>query len=694
MTEPSAPTAKQIPTMRSRHGDETVDEYAWLRDHEDPDTTAYLEAENAYCAVRTARLEPLQEEIFAEIKERTQETDLSVPAREGDWWYYTRTEEGKQYPVHCRRPAGEDRALDESAPEQVLLDGNVEAGDADYFRIGVFEISADASLLAYGVDRNGSEQYVVRFRRLTGDPATLPDEISGVYYGGAFSADGSTFFYTTLDAAMRPYRAFRHRLGTDQADDDLLREETDEKYFLYVHPTRSKEFIQMTASSSLTSEVAVLSAATPDGEFAPIEPRRQGVEYSIDHHRDVFYVLHNTAAPNFTLAVTPVSAPGRDQWRTVIEHRADTRLTGVDAFAGHLAMSLRTGGRTGVRIHPLSGDELGAGTDITFPDEIYTVHVDDNPDFDTTALRLDYSSFITPRTIFDYDVSTRTLELKKQTEVLGGVDLSAYETVREWATATDGTKVPLSVAYRKDTALDGTAPCLLYGYGSYEASMDPTFSIPRLSLLDRGVVYVTAHVRGGGEMGRAWYEDGKLLAKRNTFTDFVAAADHLAAAGYTSYDRVVARGGSAGGLLMGAVANLAPEKFAGILAHVPFVDALNTILDPSLPLTVIEWEEWGNPVDSVEVFGYMRSYAPYENVEAKGYPAIFATAGLNDPRVGYHEPAKWVARLRARKTDSRELLLKTEMGAGHGGKSGRYDAWQDEALYLAWALDTAGATGV
>ncbi len=697
-SQPSVPTAKQLPTTRTRHGDDTVDPYAWLIDRDDPDTIPYLEAENAYCEAATESLKPLQDTIFGEIKDRTQETDLSVPSREGGWWYYSRTEEGKQYSIQCRRRTETADGSGESGDpaEQVILDQNAAAGDSDYFRLGVFEVNADGSLLAYGVDVDGSETYTIRFLRLGADAAAanepLPDEITGAYYGGAWSADGSTFFYTTLDPAMRPYRAWRHRLGTAQADDELLREETDEKYFLHVGNTRSRDFILLTAGSSLTSEVAYLSAADPAGAFVPVHPREQGLEYSVDHHGDTFYVLHNDGAPNFTLAAAPVSAPGKANWRPVIEHRDDTRLLDVDAFAGHLAISLRNNGLTGVRVYPLDGDTVGGPRDVEFPDEVYTVSVGDNPEYETGTLRLDYTSFVTPRSVYDYSVDTSALTLKKRTEVLGGVDLDQYETAREWATASDGARIPLSLAWKKGTPRDGSAPVLLYGYGSYEISVDPAFTIPRLSLLDRGVVYVTAHIRGGGEMGRQWYENGKLLAKRNTFTDFVDAADHLVESGWTAYDRIVARGGSAGGLLMGAVANLAPHKFRGMLAHVPFVDALNTILDPSLPLTVIEWEEWGNPVASAEVYRYMKSYSPYENVAAVDYPAIFATAGLNDPRVGYHEPAKWVARLRTTKTDGNPLLLKTEMGAGHGGKSGRYDAWRDEALYLAWALTLVEAT--
>ncbi|MBO0827797.1 MAG: S9 family peptidase, partial [Streptosporangiales bacterium] len=637
-TVPAPPAAKRVPTTRSVHGDDVVDEYAWLRDREDPDTEAYLVAENAYCQARTAHLAPLRDTIFDEIKSRTQETDLSVPVRRGDWWYYSRTQEGKQYAIHCR-------ARDESGDgEQVLIDENELAGDSDYFAVGVFTVSPDASLLAYATDHDGSEKYTLRFRDLdTG--ADLPDEITGVYYGGAWSLDGSTFFYTTLDHAMRPYRAWRHRLGTTQDRDELIHQEDDERFFVGVELSRSKRYVLLMLGSKVTSEVRYLPADDPAGEFRVFEPRRQGVEYGVEHAGEWFYVLHNDDAENFALHRTPVDATGRASWQPVLEHRVDTRLEDVDAFADHLVVSLRKDGLTGLRVLPLVDDTIGEGYDVAFEEPVYTVGPGANPEFDTSVFRYVYGSLVTPTSVYDYDIASGRHELKKRTPVLGDFDPDAYESAREWATASDGTSVPISLVWRKGTPKDGTAPCLLYGYGSYEHSTDPFFSIPRLSLLDRGFVYAIGHVRGGGEMGRRWYEDGKFEHKRNTFTDFVACADHLVAAGRTAYDRIVARGGSAGGLLMGAVANLAPEKFRGILAHVPFVDALNTILDPSLPLTVIEWEEWGNPVESAEMYRYMKSYSPYENVEAKAYPAIFATAGLNDPRVGYHEPAKWVARL-------------------------------------------------
>ncbi|HEX6445020.1 MAG TPA: S9 family peptidase [Streptosporangiales bacterium] len=683
-TTPTPPVAKRVPTTRSVHGDVVVDEYAWLRDREDPDTEAYLVAENAYCEARTAHLAPLRDAIFDEIKSRTQETDLSVPVRRGDWWYYSRTQEGKQYGIHCR-------AVDEAGTdEQVLLDENELAGDSDYFAVGVFTVSPDASLLAYATDHDGSEKYTLRFRDL-GTGRDLPDEIVGVYYGGAWSLDGSTFFYTTLDDAMRPYRAWRHRLGTAQDQDELIHQEDDERFFVGVELSRSKRYVLLMLGSKVTSEVRYLPADEPGGEFRVFEPRRQGVEYGVEHAGEWFYVLHNDGAENFALHRTPVGSTDRVSWQPVLDHRDDTRLEDVDAFSDHLVVSLRRDGLTGLRVLPLVDGAIGDGYDVAFQEPVYTVGPGANPEFDTSVFRYVYGSLVTPTSVYDYDIASGRHELKKRTPVLGDFDPDAYESAREWATASDGTSVPISLVWRKGTPKDGTAPCLLYGYGSYEHSTDPYFSIPRLSLLDRGFVYAIAHVRGGGEMGRRWYEDGKFEHKRNTFTDFVACADHLVAQQWTAYDRIVARGGSAGGLLMGAVANIAPEKFRGILAHVPFVDALNTILDPSLPLTVIEWEEWGNPVESADMYRYMKSYSPYENVEAKAYPAIFATAGLNDPRVGYHEPAKWVARLRATKRDEHELLLKTEMGAGHGGKSGRYDAWRDEGLYLAWAIDLVGA---
>lgn len=676
-----APVAPRKPHLRTIHGDEPVDDYYWLLDRDDPDTIAYLEAENAYTTAQTEHLGPLRERLFDEIKARVQETDLSVPARRGSWWYVTRTEEGKQYPIFCRRPSPDDEEN-----ETVLLDGNELVGDSPFFALGTIDVSPDHNVLAFSTDYDGAESYTLRFKNLvTGE--TLVDTVEGTYYGSAWATDNATFFYTTIDDAHRPYRLWRHRLGTPSRDDALVYEEKDERFFLSVELTRSETYVVVHLGSKITSEARVLDAAAPEDELRVIEPRRQGVEYSIDHQDDRFLVLHNDGALNFELAETPTSAPGRANWRPLLAHRGDTRLLEIDAFAGHLVVHLRRNALTGLRV--LRND--GEAHDIEFDEPLFSVEPGTNFEYQTTTFRLGYESFVTPPTVYDYNLDQRDLELRKRQPVLGGYDPVDYTQTREWATASDGTRVPISVVHRANVDHDGRAPCLIYGYGSYEASLDPWFSAIRLPMLDRGMVFAVAHVRGGGECGRQWYEDGKLLHKRDTFTDFVACAQHLCATNYTSPARLAARGGSAGGLLMGAVANLAPQQFAAILAEVPFVDALNTILDPSRPLTVIEWEEWGNPVESAEVYWYMKSYSPYENVEAKAYPAILATAGLNDPRVGYHEPAKWVAKLRATKTDDRPLLLKTEMGAGHAGPSGRYDLWRDQAFVMAFVIEAIGA---
>ncbi|SEF15894.1 S9 family peptidase [Jiangella alba] len=694
MTEiPAPPVAKQVPAERTVHGDTVVDEYAWLKDRDDADTVAYLEAENAHTQAATAHTKALQDEIFDEIKSRTLETDLSVPARHHGWWYYTRTLEGSQYPIHCRSrtepalPADPAEPIVSPADEQVLLDQNELAGDSPYFALGAFDVSPDGRLLAYSTDYDGGEKYTLRFKDLeTG--ATLADEVPGTYYGSAWAGNGSALFYTTVDDAMRPYRVWRHLLGTEAAADVVVHEETDERFFAGVGLTRSEQYVVIELGSQITSETWVLPAGDPRGEFRVVQPREQGVEYSLDHTGDSFFIVHNKDAVDFELVVAPASAPGRESWRPVLPHTPGVRVTGVDAFAGHLVVSMRREGRTELHVMPLADGVPGPGRDIGFDEPVRTVRPGGNPEFDTTVFRLGYASLTTPSSVYDYDVAGGGLTLRKRQPVLGGVDLSAYESVREWALADDGTRIPISLVKRRDTPRDGSAPCVLYGYGAYEASMDPWFSIARLSLLDRGYVFAIAHVRGGGELGRRWYEDGKLLHKRNTFTDFIACGEHLVSAGWTSRDRLAGRGGSAGGLLIGAVANLSAGTFATLVGEVPFVDALNTILDPTMPLTVVEWEEWGNPVDSAEVYAYMKSYSPYENLSARPYPAILATAGLNDPRVGYHEPAKWVARLRATATGDRPLLLKTEMGAGHGGPSGRYDAWRDEAFTLAFIIDT------
>ena len=687
------PEAKQIPSPRTFHGDTVIDEYAWLADKDDPDTIGYLKAENAYSDAVTARLAPLRDQIFTEIKARTQESDLSVPVRKGGWWHYSRTVEGKQYAVHCRRAVRPGEVIPpmpaDGTPldgEEVLLDGNELALGHDFFSLGTFRTSPDQRWLAYSTDFAGNERFTLRIKDLaTG--ATLPDEIPDTYAGCAWSLDGSTVFYTTVDDAWRPYRVWRHRIGTPAEADAMVFEEPDERFHVYVSLTRSESYLMIKSASVLTSEVWLLDAATPSAEFSVVAPRRQGVDYGVEHAGDHLLILHNDGAENFEVAAASLADPAT--WTPLVPHRADTRLLGVDAFADYTVVYFRRDGLTGLRILRKDGEH-----EVAFAEPVYRVGPGPNPEFQAGRFRLSYTSLVTPGSVYDCDMATGELTLLKRQPVLPAPDGTAYrpedyEQHREWAVAADGARVPISLVCRKGTPRDGSAPCLLYGYGSYEISRDPSFSIPVLSLLDRGFVYAIAHIRGGGEMGRSWYTDGKLLRKKNTFTDFIACAQQLARQGWTSADRLVARGGSAGGLLMGAVANMAPEAFAGIVAHVPFVDALNTILDPSLPLTVTEWEEWGDPLHDPEVYAYMKSYTPYENVTGRAYPPIFVLTGLNDTRVTYHEPAKWMARLRA-VAGGGPFLLKTEMEAGHGGRSGRYDAWLEEALVLAWIIETAG----
>jgi len=712
MQQPQPPRANTKPHERTHHGDTVDDPYFWLADKENKEVISYLEAENAYTEAHTAGQAPLREAIFQEIKRRTKETDLSVPVRKGPWWYYSRTQEGSQYSIHCRVAATDERppALPESGAalpgEQVLLDGNELAKGRDFFALGTFDLTPDGNRLAYSVDFAGDERFTLKIKDLavagTRPEAVLPDEIPGVAYGSAWSADGSTLFYLTVDEAWRPDTVHRHIVGTPVAGDVVVFTEPDERFWVDVCLSRSERYLEVSVSSKLTSESRLLDASDPTGEFAVVVPRQQGVEYDLDHWahptdptQDFLLVLHNRdGKDNFELATAPIGNPA--EWTPLIAHSADTRLLGAEAFASHLVVEYRRDGLTGLAVHAVTDARPAAeGTPITFDEPVYTVSSDENPEFVAGRVRLGFTSLVTPPSVFDYDIASGSLTLLKQKPVLGGYDPADYEQRRVWATATDGARVPISVVYRKGLPTDGTAPGLLYGYGSYEMSMDPYFSVARLSLLDRGFVFAIAHIRGGGEMGRAWYDNGKTLTKTNTFTDFVACARALAAPDeqgliWSSPDRLVARGGSAGGLLMGAIANLAPEDFAGVLAEVPFVDALNTILDPSLPMTVMEWEEWGNPLESAEVYAYMKSYSPYENIEAKHYPAILAVTSLNDTRVYYHEPAKWIARLRETATGG-DFLLKIEMEAGHGGRSGRYDAWHEEAFNLAWIITTAEA---
>ncbi len=711
------PAPERRPTVLEAHGDVRTDDWFWLRDQEDPAVLAHLEAENAWTEAQTASTADLREALYREMVARIEETDRSVPVRKGPWWYYSRTVEGSSYGIHCRRAADGPEPPDPagSAPvsawpggEEVLLDENTLAEGHGYFALGTFAISPDHRWLAYATDTTGGERFTLRFRHLaTGTESA--EVIEDTSHGAAWGNDDATVFYVRVDEAMRPHQLWRHRVGTDPAGDELVYEEPDEHFYLGVGRTRDDRYVVLGLDSKVSSEVRVLDADDPWGDFAVIEPRRQDVEYSVDHDRGDpalgrdarFLIVTNDGAEDFRLLAAPDAAPGRDHWREVLPGRPGVRLDGVDAFAGHLAVYEREDGETRMRVvDHVTGTSRALGQ----PESPSTVWGGANPEYDTTVLRYEYTSLTTPRSTYDLELVTGQLTLRKRQPVLGGFDPARYRTERRWARAEDGTLVPVSLVYRPDlvaapgreTAPEGGAPCLLYGYGSYEASMDPTFSSLRLSLLDRGFVFAIAHVRGGGELGRHWYEDGKLAAKPHTFSDFVACARALVDEGWTAPDRLAIRGGSAGGLLMGAVANLAPDLFRAIVAEVPFVDCLTTILDDTLPLTVLEWEEWGNPVEDPEIYRVMKSYSPYDNVRATDddgrpvrYPDILATAGLSDPRVGFWEPAKWVAKLRAANPANR-VLLKTELGAGHGGPSGRYDAWRDEAFVYAFVLDALG----
>ncbi|AZH78284.1 oligopeptidase B [Microbacterium sp. Y-01] len=692
-----APTADRRSTLRTHHGDTFDDPYEWLRAKDSDEVIAHLEAENAHTDAETAHLADLRERLFQEIRGRVQETDLSVPTRRGDWWYYSRTEEGAQYGIHCRAAADADDwtppRLEPGVPvpgEEILLDGNVEAEGHEFFSLGAFDTSDDATKLLWSTDFEGDELYTVRVRDLT-TGATLDDEIPNT--GGAFfTPDGTGVLYTTRDEAWRPDTLWLHRLGTPVSSDVKLFHEPDEKFWLGAGITRSRRYLVIGVGSSITSEEYLVDLA---GELTAeprlVWPRREGVEYSVDHAvvdgEDRLLILHNDQALDFELVSVSVSDPQGER-HVVVAHEQGRRLLGVDAFRDYATVEYRSEGLERVGLLDYATDTVD---ELRFDEPLYSAGVSGNPEWHSPFLRLGYASFVTPGTVYDLDLATRELVLRKQVPVLGGYDPAEYGQRRDWAVASDGVRVPISLVWKRSFGEPGSEarPLHLYGYGSYEHSIDPAFSVARLSELDRGVVFAVAHVRGGGEMGRQWYEDGKLLHKRNTFTDFVACAEHLVEAGITAPDRMVAEGGSAGGLLMGAVANLAPELFAGILAGVPFVDALTTILDPSLPLTVIEWDEWGDPLHDAEVYAYMKSYTPYENVrDGVAYPRILAVTSLNDTRVLYVEPAKWVARLR--EAGASDVLLKCEMVAGHGGVSGRYNSWKERAFELAWLLDTLG----
>jgi oligopeptidase B len=695
------PLAPGRPHDLVAHGDRREDDWYWLRDRDDPEVIAYLQAENAYTDEVLAPLGDLRRVLFEEIRGRIKETDVGAPARKGTWWYYSRTVEGQQYAIHCRRADPERRLTavevlalaGEGAPgEEVLLDGNQLAAGSEYFSLGVFDLSPDQTCLAYAVDLTGGERYTLRFRDLAAG-LDLPDELPDVYYSSAWSADGEVLFYTRPDDTLRPWQIWRHQLGRPAGDDSLVFQEDDERFFVGVGGTRSERFIIIACDSKVTSEAHVLDARRPFDQPRVVEPRRQGVEYNVDHavlpaEGDVWLILTNDdGAENFAVVKAPVDHPGRANWRVMVPHRPDVRVEAVDAFAGHIVLSERERGLENVHIIAVADSTEHV---VAQPEPVYSLGGGSNLEWESTILRFGYTSLVTPPSSVEYDMTTRERSVVKQQEVLGGYQPQRFQTERLWARAADGVLVPISLVSRTGLPRDGSNPCLLYGYGAYETSIDPTFSSARLSLLERGFVFAIGHVRGGGELGRRWYEDGKLGHKRNTFTDFIVCAEHLVAEGYTAPEHLVIRGGSAGGLLMGAVTNLRPDLWTAVVAEVPFVDCLTTMQDPSLPLTATEWEEWGNPIEDPEVYSYMKRYSPYDNVERRDYPAMYVSGGLNDPRVGFWEPAKWVAKQRALRTDTNVLVLKTEMDAGHGGPSGRYDAWKDEAQVQAFMLSSVG----
>ena len=676
LTPPVA--AKQAKRIEAQ-GDVRIDDYFWLRERDNPAVRTYLEAENTYLNAVMAHTEPLQATLFQELRGRIQERDASVPEPIDDYFYYHRFEEGKQYPIFCRKQGSLDHA------EEILLDQNEVAAGHDFCELGVYEISPNHQLLAFSVDYEGNERFVLQVKNLeTGE--LLPDAIPETFYSVVWAADNATLFYNKQDASWRPYKVFRHCLGDNPATDPLVMHETDDAFWLMIGKSKDQQYILLDLHSSTTKEVWFIPADQPTTAPTVIHPREHKLEYSVEHHSGNFLITTNWEAENFRVMSAPVTTPGKAHWRERIPYRPAVKVDAVEPFINHLVIHEREAGLRQLRIV-----DLRTNTDhiVKSPEPAYTYGRHANPDFNSNRLRFTYTSMTTPNTIYDYNMDTQEREFKKQEPVLGGFDATQYETFRLHATARDGTLVPISLVRRKGAPTDQPLPMLLYGYGSYGSTNEPAFNASRISLLDRGMAFAIAHIRGGGEMGRHWYLQGKLLHKMNTFTDFVDCAQHLVDNGYTAPDRLTAMGRSAGGLLMGAVVNLRPDLFKAVIAGVPFVDVINTVLDPTIPLTVIEWEEWGNP-NKPDEYAYMRAYSPYDNLEAKAYPHILATAGFNDSRVQYWEPAKWVAKLRTLKSDNNRLLLKTNMGAGHSGASGRFDYLKETAFEYAFLLDALG----
>lgn len=677
--EVSAPIAEKKPTRLEAHGDVRIDDYYWLRERENLEVIEYLNAENAYFQHSMSDVSDLEAKLFAESKARLKQDDASVPYRDGNAWYYTRYEEGKQYPIYCRASSRDQ------SDEEIILDANTLAEGHSFCSVRGVQVSEDGDRLAFAIDTVGRRKYSLRFKVLSSGEM-LKDEIAGVTANVVWANDNQHVFYTRQDPeTLRSYQVYRHKLGTDPADDVLIYEEQDETFRCRVSKTRSKQYLLISSSQTLSDEWRFLDASNPTGDFQVVQPRERDLEYSVEHLGDHFYIRTNWNAENFCLVKAPCSDPDQENWEVLVPSSTESYLQSFLLFDDFLVLQNRVEGLTQIRVEPFGEEE---GYELEFDEPAYSVRFNVNRDVDTDQLRFSYTSMTTPSSIYEYSLRTKERELLKQTPVLGGFDSSNYKTERLWAEARDGARVPISVVYRKGTRIDGSAPLMLYAYGSYGSSMDASFSSDRLNLLDRGFVYAIAHVRGGQEMGRHWYEDGKLLNKKNTFTDFIDAAEFLVEHEYGAPTRMYARGGSAGGLLIGAVVNMRPDLFHGVIADVPFVDVVTTMLDDSIPLTTNEYDEWGNPNDRTS-YDYMLSYSPYDNVQATDYPHMLVTTGLHDSQVQYWEPAKWVAKLRERKTDENLLLMKTNMDAGHGGASGRFNRLHEVAFRHAFILKLA-----
>ena len=674
------PVARKVHTENHVNGSTLADDYHWLREKANPEVAQYLEAENAYAEAVMKPTEELQKKLYDEMVSHIKETDVNVPFRQGEYFYNSRWEKGKQYPIFDRRKGTLD------APEQITVDVNALAQGQPFMSLGAMEVSDDGNLLAYSTDNTGFRQYKLYVRDLrTGkDSPVIAEKVGSV----AWANDNQTLFYTVEeDKTKRQYRLYRHKLGGEPGKDDLVYEDPDERFNIGVHKTRSGKYLMLESGSHTTSEMRYLDAATPAGEWKLIAPRQQDIEYYADHLGDQFYIRTNDKGRNFRLVTAPVSAPSKENWKEIVSVRADVMLTGVETFQDFYVLVERENGLPELTVVKLANGEKQR---IKFPEPVYAASPQINREFKTKFFRYAYQSLVTPASVFDYDVEKQTSTLLKETEVPGGYDRTKYQSERVWATAGDGVKVPISVVYRKDVKkADGSNPLYVYAYGSYGYNLPVTFNATRLSLLDRGVVMAYAHIRGGGEMGKAWHDAGRMMNKMNTFIDFIACTEHLAANKYGAKEKIAIEGGSAGGLLMGAVANLRPELFKVVISHVPFVDVMNTMLDASLPLTVPEYEEWGNPNEK-PAFDYMLKYSPYDNLKKGAYPTILVKTSFNDSQVMYWEPAKYVAKLRTLKDDKSVLLLHTNMAAGHGGASGRYDRFKEVAFDYAFMLAQLG----